>query len=41
MPQPPGQIQLEAAPILLGVDREHPTGTDGQVVEVGPAARST
>jgi hypothetical protein len=28
MPQPPGGVQLEAAPIVLGVDHEHPTGAD-------------
>jgi hypothetical protein len=37
MPQPPGQIQLEAAAILLGVDDEHAARADHQVVEVGPA----
>ena len=40
MPQPPRRVELEAAPILLGVDHEHPTGPDHQVVEVGPAARN-
>ena len=39
MPEPPGRIQLEAASVLLGVDHEHPTGADHQVVEVRPAAR--
>jgi hypothetical protein len=37
VPEPPGRIQLEAAPVLLGVDYEHPTRADHQVVEVGPA----
>ena len=39
MPQPPGRVELQAAAILLGVDHEHPTGADHQVVDVGPAAR--
>jgi hypothetical protein len=39
MPQLPGRVELEAAPILLGVDHEHPTGPDHQMIEVGPAAR--
>jgi hypothetical protein len=33
MPEPPGRVELEAAPILLGVDHEHPTGPDHQVIE--------
>jgi hypothetical protein len=37
MPQPPGRVELEPAPILLGVDHEYPTRTDDQVVEVGAA----
>jgi hypothetical protein len=28
MPQPPEPVELEAVPILLGVDHEHPTGAD-------------
>jgi hypothetical protein len=39
MPQPPGRVELQAAAILLGVDHEHPTGANHQVVKVGPAAR--
>jgi hypothetical protein len=39
MPQPPRPIELETAPILLGVNHEHPTRPDHQVIEVGPAAR--
>jgi hypothetical protein len=31
MPQPPGWVELQAAPILLGVDHEHPTGADYEV----------
>ena len=31
MPQAPGWVELEAAPILLGVDHEHPTGADYEV----------
>jgi hypothetical protein len=41
MPQPPRRVELEAASILLGVDHEHPTGADHQVVKVGPAARDS
>ena len=40
MPQPPEPVQLEAAPILLGVDHEYPTGPDHQVIDVGAAARA-
>jgi Transposase DDE domain len=36
MPEPPRRVELEAAPVLLGVDHEHPAGADDQVVEVGP-----
>jgi hypothetical protein len=36
MPQPPRRVELQSTPILLGVNHEHPTGPDGQVVEVGP-----
>jgi hypothetical protein len=39
MPEPPGWVELEPAAILLGVDHEHPTGADHQVIEVGLAAR--
>jgi hypothetical protein len=39
MPQPPRPVEVEAAPILFGVDHEHPTMADHQVVEVGSAAR--
>jgi hypothetical protein len=38
VPWPPGPVELEPAPVLLGVDHEHPTGADHQVVEVRPAA---
>jgi hypothetical protein len=38
MPQPPGEVELEATSILCGVDHEHPARADHQVVEVGPAA---
>jgi hypothetical protein len=38
VPQPPRRVELEAASVLLGVDHEHPTGADHQVVEVGRAA---
>jgi hypothetical protein len=38
VPQPPGRVESEAAPVLLGVDHEHPTGADHQVVDVRPAA---
>jgi len=31
VPQPPGQIQLEVAAVLFGVDHEHAAGSDGQV----------
>ena len=37
MLQPSGGVELEAAPVLLGVDHEHPTRADHQVVG-GPAA---
>src|SRR5918994_2726756 len=33
-PQPPGRIELKAAAILLGVDHEHPTGPDRQMVDI-------
>jgi hypothetical protein len=39
MPQPSGRVELEATAILLGVDHEHPTGPDYQVVDVGLAMR--
>jgi hypothetical protein len=39
MPQPPRPIELEATAIVLGVDHEHPTGPDHQVVDIRPAAR--
>src|SRR5215204_7323859 len=39
MPQPTGWVELEPASILLGVDHEHPTRPDGQVVDVGLAPR--
>jgi hypothetical protein len=39
MPEPPRWVEPEAAAILLGVDHEHPTGADHQVVDVRPAAR--
>jgi hypothetical protein len=38
MPQLPNLVELQRAPILLGVDHEHPTGADHQVIDVGPAA---
>jgi hypothetical protein len=38
MPQPPGRVEQKPAPILLGVDHEHPTGADGQVINIGRAA---
>ena len=28
MPQPPRRVELKAAPILVGIDHEHPTGPD-------------
>jgi hypothetical protein len=31
MPQSPGWVELKATAILLGVDRDHPAGADGQV----------
>ena len=37
MPQPPRPIELETSSILLGVNHEHPTRTDHQVVNVRPA----
>jgi hypothetical protein len=37
MPQPPGGIELQSAAILLGVDHEHPTGPDHQMINVGAA----
>jgi hypothetical protein len=39
MPQPPGRVELEATAILLGVDHEHPTGPDHQMVDIGLATR--
>jgi hypothetical protein len=39
MAEPPGRVLPQPAAILLGVDYEHPAGTDGQVINVGPAAR--
>jgi hypothetical protein len=39
MPEPPGPVELKAAPILLGVDHEHPTRPDHQMIDVGPATR--
>jgi putative transposase len=39
MLQPPGWVELQSAPVLLGVDYEHPTGPDHQVINVGLAAR--
>jgi hypothetical protein len=39
MPEPPGWVELQAAAILLGVDHEHPTGADHQVIDIGPATR--
>jgi hypothetical protein len=38
MPQLPNRVQLQPALILFGIDGEHPTGTDHQMIEVGPAA---
>ena len=38
MPQPPGRVELEPAAVLLGVDHEHPTGPDHQMINVGLAA---
>jgi len=40
MPEPPRRVEPEAAAILLGVDHEHPTGPNHQVIQVGPAARN-
>jgi hypothetical protein len=37
VPQPPEPVELESFPILLGVDHEHPTRLDHQMVDVGPA----
>ena len=37
MPQPPRRVELQPTPILLGVNHEHPTGTDHQVINVGLA----
>jgi hypothetical protein len=39
MPQPPRRVELQPATILLGVDHEHPTEAEGQVIKVGAAAR--
>jgi hypothetical protein len=38
VPELPGRVKLEATAILLGVDHEHPTRADHQVVKVGVAA---
>ncbi len=38
MPQPPNGVELQPAAILLGVDHEHPTGADHQVIKVGGRA---
>lgn len=35
MPQFPKSVELQPAPIPLGVDHEHPTGADHQVINVG------
>jgi hypothetical protein len=35
MPQPPACVELEAAPVLFGVDHEHPTGADHKVINIG------
>jgi hypothetical protein len=39
MPQPPGRVELQSTAILLGVDHEHSTGPDHQMVDIGLAAR--
>ena len=39
MPQPPGRVELQSTPILLGVNHEHPTGPDHQMVDIGLATR--
>jgi hypothetical protein len=39
VPQPPGRVEHEAAAILLGVDHEHPTRPNHQMIEVGLATR--
>jgi hypothetical protein len=39
MPQLPRRVELQSATILLGVDHEHPTGPDCQMINVGAAAR--
>jgi hypothetical protein len=38
MPRLPNCVELQPAPILLGIDGEHPAGTDHQMIEVGLAA---
>ena len=38
VPQAAGRVELEPTQVLLGVDHEHPTGADHQVVEVRPTA---
>jgi hypothetical protein len=38
MPQSPCRVYRKAASILFGVDGEHPTGPDHQMIEVGAAA---
>jgi hypothetical protein len=35
MPQLPNGVELQPAPTLLGVDHEHSTGADHQVIKVG------
>ena len=34
VPEPPGWVEPQATSVLLGVDHEHPTSADHQVVEV-------
>jgi hypothetical protein len=38
MPQLPNRVQLQPASILFGVDHEHATGPDHQMINVGAAA---
>ena len=40
MPQPAQWVEPKAPAILLGVDHEHPSGADHQMINVGAAARA-
>jgi hypothetical protein len=39
VPEPPGRIELQAAAIRSGVDHEHPSGADYEVVDAPMAVK--